>query len=433
HLGGVHIDDRGTIYVVDSGNNRILGFKNYVGPDQDADLVIGQASLTEKGAANGDNTRDATPSASSLALLQYPWVITPMESARFPQLATDSELNLYVPDLNNNRILKYIDPVYSDNIADEVWGQSDFTSDKSTCGSGGEIINASTLCLEFSADDNRLWQANILAAGVDIDNSGNLWVTDSGNNRVLRFPPGAKTADLVLGQSDFSSYETAHGWDRPLNRMFKPNAVRVKSTSGEVYVNEGEFVGQNRILVFSPPFYNGQPASRVIGLAQFQDEQPPDTTNWERIDADGVYKWVNLPSGLNYSRGLSFDKSGLGDIWVNDGLNNRVVLFGIDGKIIEFIGQPSSDTRQCDGITGVGYIQYDGRFGNICDNFGEIGIDGAGNLYISKLYYPRDISRFSLPLNRNNQGLPVSDRALLHDPTGLIWNQVSGKTLFNNF
>ena len=185
HLGGVHIDDRGIIYVVDSGNNRILGFKNYVGPDQDADLVIGQASLTEKGAANGDNTRDAKPSASSLALLQYPWVITPMESARFPQLATDSELNLYVPDLNNNRILKYIDPVYSDNIADEVWGQSDFTSDKSTCGSGGEIINASTLCLEFSADDNRLWQANILAAGVDIDNSGNLWVTDSGNNRVL--------------------------------------------------------------------------------------------------------------------------------------------------------------------------------------------------------------------------------------------------------
>jgi hypothetical protein len=46
-------------------------------------------------------------------------------------------------------------------------------------------------------------------AGVAIDARGNLWVTDTQHNRVLRFPNvagvPAPTADLVLGQASFTN------------------------------------------------------------------------------------------------------------------------------------------------------------------------------------------------------------------------------------
>ena len=33
-----------------------------------------------------------------------------------------------------------------------------------------------------------------------MDSSGNLYVVDSGNNRILRFPRGARNPDMVIGQ-----------------------------------------------------------------------------------------------------------------------------------------------------------------------------------------------------------------------------------------
>ena len=47
HVGGVHIDSQDRTYVVDSGNNRILGFQSYQGPNQNADIVLTFAKLTK--------------------------------------------------------------------------------------------------------------------------------------------------------------------------------------------------------------------------------------------------------------------------------------------------------------------------------------------------------------------------------------------------
>ncbi|MCC6933179.1 MAG: hypothetical protein IT292_07995 [Deltaproteobacteria bacterium] len=34
---------------------------------------------------------------------------------------------------------------------------------------------------------------------MSVDKDGNMWVADTYNSRVLRFPPNSKTANLVLG------------------------------------------------------------------------------------------------------------------------------------------------------------------------------------------------------------------------------------------
>ena len=73
---------------------------------------------------------------------------------------------MYVADWWNNRVLRFAYPVtQNDPVADLVFGQSTFTS--STSGTTGNTFKALT--------------------GIAVDASGNLWVADAGNHRVLKF------------------------------------------------------------------------------------------------------------------------------------------------------------------------------------------------------------------------------------------------------
>ena len=77
----------------------------------------------------------------------------------------DRSGNVYVADGNNGRVLEYNTPLTTDTNADSVFG---------TCGSFG-----SSACTGLSA--NSLNDPT----GVAVDSSGNLYVVDNQNNRVL--------------------------------------------------------------------------------------------------------------------------------------------------------------------------------------------------------------------------------------------------------
>ena len=202
-------------------------------------------------------------------------------------MTVDQQGNLYVPDIFNNRVLKYNDPFATDSIADEVWGQADFTENEPN---RGKVVAAGNT-LNFSGH----------RAGVALDAEGNLWVADSGNNRVLRFPKNAQTgviakdADLVLGQPDFSAHGE-HGFNRTLAQMWYPIDVEFDS-QGRLYVCDGisnNFAG--RILVFEPPFRSGMPATRKmpmpsadIGLGP--DRKPAVTVGSIVRDVKGDRMW----------------------------------------------------------------------------------------------------------------------------------------------
>jgi hypothetical protein len=108
---GVLADGDGGLYVSDSSNNRVL----YFAPgDTTADTVYGQFGTFTSGAKNNDGSGETgTPSAESL---------------NFPRgLALDRSGGLYVADRENHRVLYFADD--GDTVADRVYGHNGrFTS-----------------------------------------------------------------------------------------------------------------------------------------------------------------------------------------------------------------------------------------------------------------------------------------------------------------
>lgn len=173
-----------------------------------------------------------------------------------------------------------------------VIGQTNFTS------SGHGNVSANTL---------------YDPAGIAIDSSGNLWVADSANGRVLEFKAPLSTgeaASIVLGESNFTSpgYSNACSGSNTVNPscLTNPWALAFDS-SGNLWVSDNS---QYRILEFKAPFTNGENASIALG-------QP-------NLDSAGT---GNTPtaSNLNQPAGINFDSSG--NLWVADTLWNRVLEF----------------------------------------------------------------------------------------------------------
>ena len=199
------------IYVADTDNHRVLGWNNAAAfaNGAPADKLLGQPNPT----STGCNTGGVGPGALC-----------------FPRgLAVDGAGNLYVADTNNNRVLVFDTPFTSDALADQVWGQPGFTS--TVCNTGGP--GAGTLCNPW---------------GVALDAAGNLYVGDTNNNRVLRFD-GARTgdasADLVLGQPDPLTI-TCNTGGLSGQSLCSPRGIAFDA-SGNTYVADH---GNSRVLVY---------------------------------------------------------------------------------------------------------------------------------------------------------------------------------------
>jgi sugar lactone lactonase YvrE len=251
-------DSEGNFWVADEYNNRVLEFVKPFSSGMSASLVIGQ---------NGFTTGGSSTSQSGL--------LDPFD------LAFDSAGNLWVADTFNHRILEFQLPFSTGMNASLVIGQQNFTSQTFT-------VTASGL--------SNPW-------GIAFDSTGNLWVSDSSNNRIPEFKPPFATgmnASLVIGQQNFTSQifsTTAAELDGPMEIAFDSN--------GNLWVVDS---GNNRVLEFTTPFSTGMSVSLVIGQDGF-------TTN----------SAVTSQSSLQNPAGLAFDSSG--NLWVTDSNNNRTLEF----------------------------------------------------------------------------------------------------------
>jgi sugar lactone lactonase YvrE len=193
---------------------------------QNAAYVIGQADFTSNDVGTSD------------------------QALNFPQdVALDRERGkVYVADSLNNRVLRFAYPITANQPAAElVFGQPDFISN-------GTGISQNTLNTPV---------------GVAVDGSGRLWVTDRGNHRVLWFneayaiSSNQPDADGVLGQPDFTTNTfatTSSGMNAPYDMAI--------DTTGTIFVTE---LGNNRVLRFDNAVQksNGADADGVLGQPDF--------------------------------------------------------------------------------------------------------------------------------------------------------------------
>lgn len=220
---GVAVDASNNVWVVDNGNNRILRFAAPVaGVDAVADLVLGQANFTDKARNRGGGT-----AANSLSVPG--------------SVAIDASGNVWVADEYNSRVVRYPAPIASGMNADLALGQTSLTA--STLGTGAATLRGPRSAAVLS--------------------DGTVWVTDSGNNRVLKYisPATGGSADLVLGQANY----TTATFGATAAELFFPYGVSV-STMGDVWVAD-EY--NHRILRFSSPTVSGQSANMALGQNGF--------------------------------------------------------------------------------------------------------------------------------------------------------------------
>jgi hypothetical protein len=419
--GGVIVDRSvrpARLYVYDGGNSRVLGLSHLghvadgphageactsnsdapgstciIEEGRGADLVLGQPDFVHSG-CNGDGNFQTYPlraPASAATLCSMPVdQVSPLEGGSFAEMAVDqANGDLYVPDFDNHRVLLYDSPFTTDTIADDVWGQADFAGNDCNRGRGAGVPDAESLC--FRSPDNKGF-----VAGVDFDSSGNLWVADNENSRVLRFPHDPATgrpahvADLVLGQPDF----TSAGRGRALDQMSQAAAVRV-AADGTVYVAdslEADRSLHGRVLVFAPPLTSGMAAAHTLG--------------------DGF----RLPTGLELDPGT-------GGIWVSDRSNNQLLLF-VGGQVSKVLFK---DVQDNSGTCGGNYVG-DGRnfFSpgdnafvasyNVCDSAGSIGVDADGDVLAAGASFVQDVWRFPAPFPDPQPGVAHSADARLFPP-----------------
>ena len=403
--GGVWVDKSvqpNRIYVFDGMNSRILGYQSLGVCSNDpniacssntdcpgascsiqlagenslktADIVIGQAGFNTSTCNQSSTITPITP-ASASSLCSMPSTFSPYEYGSFSSPVTDSSGNLFVADPFNNRILKYNSPFTTDTVADEVWGQDNFGNIFPNKGSS--LPDATTLSLINSSPNQKLTIA------VDLDAQGNLWASDPNNNRVLRYPniggTISKTADLVLGQPNFTSRNPGAG----LNQLYNPTGVRVNPVNGSVWVADTE---NNRILIYSSPFSTGM-SGQTFGTGF---RTPTDITF--QLNPDNT----TLPLG----------------IWVNDTNNHQLVMFDNNANVIKVLHKNAYANN--------GVCTY------YCDSRGSIGITVDGDIISAASSNAQNVAYFKHPIPLNGSGTYYAQYYFYSPPAG-VHNYISGK------
>jgi len=291
-------------------------------------------------------------------------------------VAFDSKGDLWAVDTSNNRVLEYKPPFLTGEAASLVIGQTSLTGTGDSSPSGGLFG----------------------PTGLAFDPSGNLWVVDSGNNRVLEFKSpfsNGESASLVIGQPTFGGYigtTTEGGLNSPSYLAFDP--------SGNLWVTDQ---GNNRVLEFTSPFSTGQKASVVIGHANFTAFAPSSTTT-----AKSLFEPV----------GIAFDSKG--NLWVVDSGDHRILEYSApfsigDSAASMVIGQSSFTTAS----SSTGLNAYAIAFDSSGNLWVSDGISGVTE-YLAPLSTGETGSQVEGPKTVTGSGTPPGDKLL--DPQGLAFD-----------
>lgn len=285
------------LFVADSSNNRVVVLPQSGTTFTGATRVLGQDRMSQY----SPNLVEGKEFDFQIA---PPYANANSVDAGMALDTTGPTPHLWVADPYNHRVLGFKDArtITPSSRADIVLGQPDL---------------ATTLCNYPSGDPASPTQSSLCRPyGVAVDAKGNLFVADSANGRVLRFPnpfasgtSALQQADVVLGQSSF----TASLRQPSATTMGAPYGLAFSGANGLV-VSDLQY---NRVVYI--PFTNGTFTSSDNGKA-----------------ATRVFGQTNFTSGTNFGdlalnhlnapHHVACDTNGL--VYVTDTGNNRILIFG---------------------------------------------------------------------------------------------------------
>lgn len=322
HATGVAIDESVTparVLVCDTGNNRCKlydalgtcsGSSKLCNVNQDCggmvvcewgrepDHILGQPEAENAAACNFDDNlgRYGPAYRSSLCLMQTPDGTNRAEQWWGMAPAFGPDGHAYVPDRFNHRVVEY------DREGVAVWryGQPDWSSNKP--GSGPSQLNLYG------------WPTVVFGAVV-VDAQNRVYIADSANGRVVRYPQGS-------GQPD-----------RIFNDLNRPYGLALRPDGRELYVLDmtGPELGQAKVRVYlmaGGDFTPGQKATR-----QFF---PRSHTAPDYFPSYSAISWAGLTQGPFAGADLM-----LTEFWPG----RRLAFTDRDGVYLGVIGSPSPDER----------------------------------------------------------------------------------------
>ncbi len=251
--GAVTVDTASNVYIADTNNNEIRWAAIPVGAETLAASVTTLAGTTVAGSADG-------PGAT--AAFDHP-----------AGIAVDSAGNLYVADTNNNRIRKI---VVIPGLVSPTGVVSTFAG-SNNAGSADGTGTAATFNHPM---------------GVAVDAAGNIYVADTGNNKVRKITSAGVVTTLagsgVAGSADGTGAAASFN---------SPTSVSV-DFAGNIYVADK---GNNKIRQITPS-----------GIVQ----------TWAGTGAAGALDGTGAAAMFNVPAGLAVDSGG--NTYVADSANNTI-------------------------------------------------------------------------------------------------------------
>ena len=278
---------------------------------------------------------------------------------------------VFLADTLNHRVLRFqsVADLANGAEAEAVFGQPDFTSNQINRG-------------QVSASADRLASPG----EVFVDSFGTLWVSDSGNHRVLAFfnassqPMTGGSAGLVLGQGNYA--DRGSGLSR--SRMSLPKGI-CADREQHVWVADSL---NHRVLRFDNVYSigDGANASRVLGQSDF-------VSNDVDVPGDGGA----TAAELELPKDLALDSAG--NLYVAEETNHRVVVFanaatlGDGVSAVRVLGQP--DLTTVGPLSGMGAADLWYPY--------SLGIDEFDRLYVSQKFTNR-VTWFNRVVTKGNGG-----------------------------
>jgi len=250
---GIAVDASGNVFVCDSDSNTI----RRVTQAGVVATIAGQAGTA--GFANGTGTG---------ALFNFPSAI-----------AVDASGNLYVADSNNNAIRKL------------------------TLSGGTYTVTtlAGSPPYQGIADGSGSFARFNYPSGIAVDNSGNIYVTDTNNNTIRKITP-AGVVTTLLGQAMVQGSADGIGGASQFNQPYG----LVLNSAGTIYIADSVNDTLRVAVAAVPPQIQTPPASLTANVGDapsfsvIANGSATLTYQWQRLPAGGS-TWANLTDDDTYS------------------------------------------------------------------------------------------------------------------------------------